>query len=103
MVALLSYAKMTELARIVRQLGNPSMSDKLTISGSPEDQAKRREFLKKCGRFAAVTPPAITLLLSVASVPKEAHASTIGQHWGSWGNSQGGGNNNQGGNNNNQH
>ena len=26
----------------------------------------RREFLKKCGKFAAVTPPAVTLLLSTA-------------------------------------
>jgi hypothetical protein len=49
-----------------------------------EEEAKdvndRREFLKKCGRFAAVTPPAMTLLLSVSSVPREAHASTIGHH-----------------------
>lgn len=27
---------------------------------------RRRAFLKKCGRFAAVTPPAVTLLLSTA-------------------------------------
>ena len=46
-------------------------------SGSPE---ARREFLKKCGRFAAVTPPAMALLLSVSSVPHEANASTIGHH-----------------------
>lgn len=26
----------------------------------------RREFLKTCGKFAAVTPPAITLLLSTS-------------------------------------
>lgn len=26
----------------------------------------RREFLKKCGKFAIVTPPAVTLLLSSA-------------------------------------
>jgi hypothetical protein len=38
----------------------------------------RRAFLKRCSRFAAVTPPAFTLLLSVASIPEEAHASTIG-------------------------
>jgi hypothetical protein len=44
-------------------------------SESPE---ARREFLKKCGRFAAVTPPAMTLLLSVSSLPQEAQASTIG-------------------------
>ena len=56
----------------------------------------RREFLKKCGRFAAVTPPAFAMLLSVASQPTEAHASTIGFLGGGGGNNQGG--NNQGGN-----
>ncbi|MDF0582415.1 MULTISPECIES: hypothetical protein [Bradyrhizobium] len=30
----------------------------------PDDD--RREFLKTCGRFAAVTPPAMTLLLSTS-------------------------------------
>ena len=45
--------------------------------GSPE---ARREFLKKCGKFAAVTPPAMAILLSVSSVPQEAFASTIGHH-----------------------
>ena len=56
------------------------------MSGSPklpdgrEDSEARREFLKRCGKFAAVTPPAMTLLLSVSSIPKEAHASTIGHH-----------------------
>ena len=44
---------------------------------SPED---RREFLRKCGRFAAVTPPAMTMLLSVASKPTEALASTFGNN-----------------------
>jgi hypothetical protein len=33
--------------------------------------------LAKCGRFAAVTPPAMTMLLSVALKPNEAHASTV--------------------------
>ena len=47
---------------------------------------ERREFLKRCGRFAAVTPPAMATLLVVSSVPKEAHASTIGRGhgWGKW-------------------
>jgi len=49
----------------------------------------RRAFLVRCGRFAVVTPPVITALLSVSSVPNEAKASTIGHHkrpkgWGSW-------------------
>ena len=74
------------------------MSDKPTISGSQEDQAKRREFLKRRVRFAVVTPPAMTLLMSVASIPKEAHASTIGHHHSGrseGGDSQGGDDNSQ--------
>ncbi|WP_143274695.1 hypothetical protein, partial [Bradyrhizobium canariense] len=31
-----------------------------------EEDEDRREFLKTCGRFAAVTPPAMTLLLSTS-------------------------------------
>lgn len=30
------------------------------------DSDDRREFLKNCGKFAAVTPPALTLLLSTS-------------------------------------
>lgn len=30
------------------------------------DGEDRREFLKSCGKFAAVTPPAMTLLLSTS-------------------------------------
>ncbi len=56
------------------------MSDKRELPDDPDDAKARREFLKKCGRFAAVTPPAMSLLLSVSAVPKEAHASTIGRH-----------------------
>jgi hypothetical protein len=69
------------------------MSDKTTTDADTQAQDARREFLKKCGRFAAVTPPAMALLLSVASVPTQARASTIG--WGQDGNSQGGGGNSQ--------
>ena len=42
------------------------------------DSKARRAFLARCGRFAVVTPPMLTMLLSVSSVPNEAHASTIG-------------------------
>ncbi|WP_247390749.1 hypothetical protein, partial [Bradyrhizobium sp. 35] len=31
-----------------------------------EEDEDRREFLKMCGRFAAITPPAMTLLLSTS-------------------------------------
>jgi len=36
------------------------------------ERQERREFLRRCGRFAAVTPPAMATLLVVSSVPKEA-------------------------------
>jgi hypothetical protein len=43
------------------------------------DSEARRAFLIRCGRFAVVTPPAITTLLTVSSIPSEANASTIGR------------------------
>jgi hypothetical protein len=43
---------------------------------SSEDQA-RRDFLKKAGRFAVVTPPAITLLLGT-SLSSRAIAGSAG-------------------------
>jgi hypothetical protein len=49
-----------------------------SVDDAPEREARRR-FLIHCGRFAAVTPPAMTMLLAVSSVPREAHASTIGR------------------------
>ena len=73
------------------------MSDKTAMPLEPEGHAARRQFLKRCGRFAVVTPPAMTMLLEVAAVPSEAHASTIG-HWRGYstgGNSQGGDGNSQ--------
>lgn len=39
--------------------------------------ADRREFLAKCGRFAIVTPPAVTLLLST-SLTSDAIAKSGG-------------------------
>ncbi|WP_407119834.1 hypothetical protein [Bradyrhizobium sp. STM 3561] len=38
----------------------------------------RREFLKNCGRFAAVTPPTLTLLLST-SLTSAAIAGSAGR------------------------
>jgi hypothetical protein len=43
-----------------------------TTPPTPEDD--RREFLKKCGKFAAVTPPVVTLLLSTS-----LHSGAIAQ------------------------
>jgi len=39
----------------------------------------RRKFLASCGRFAAVTPPAVTFLLST-SLNSQAVASSGGGH-----------------------
>jgi len=36
----------------------------------------RRDFLKKCGTFAAVTPPAVTFLLSTSMSSKAIAASS---------------------------
>jgi hypothetical protein len=49
---------------------------------SSEDD--RREFLKKCGKFAAVTPPAVTLLLST-SLTFRAIAKSGGRPGNGWG------------------
>jgi hypothetical protein len=54
------------------------MSDHVPEVQDAKDIEARRAFLVRCGRFAVVTPPAITALLSVSSVPNEANASTIG-------------------------
>ena len=66
------------------------MTEHLPKVEDAKDSEARRAFLVRCGRFAVVTPPVITALLSVSSVPNEANASTIGHHkgrkkgWGSW-------------------
>jgi hypothetical protein len=66
------------------------MVEQLPKVEDANDSEARRAFLVRYGRFAVVTTPAITALLSVSSVPNEANASTIGHHkgrkkgWGSW-------------------
>jgi len=52
-----------------------------------EANEDRRKFLASCGRFAAVTPPAITMLLST-SLSSEAIAHSGGR--GQWGGGPGG-------------
>jgi len=44
----------------------------------------RRDFLKKCGTFAAVTPPAVTFLLST-SMSSKAIAASSGRPGNGWG------------------
>ena len=55
-----------------------------------EVEAARREFLRKAGKFAAVTPPAMAMLLSVTSTPALANGSGHGKGKG-WGHGKGGG------------
>jgi hypothetical protein len=57
-------------------------------SRSEED---RREFLKSVGRFAAVTPPAITMLLSTSLTSDAIAASGSGGPQGNNGFGNGGG------------
>jgi hypothetical protein len=54
------------------------MTDRPPDIQDANDSEARRAFLARCGRFAVVTPPMLTMLLSVSSVPNEANASTIG-------------------------
>ena len=53
------------------------METKPALPEASVEEAARRQFLARCGRFAVVTPPAMALLVSVAAAPDEARASTI--------------------------
>lgn len=64
-------------------------------TGADED---RRRFLAACGKFAAVTPPAMTLLLST-SLTSDAVAQSGGRSSKGNGKGKGGGNGNNGGGN----
>ena len=46
-----------------------------------DDDDDRREFLKNCGRFAAVTPPVLTALLSTTMTSKAIAHSSGGVHY----------------------
>jgi hypothetical protein len=43
--------------------------------GVPETDVERRQFLSRAGKFAAVTPPAITMMLTASTVPAYAKSS----------------------------
>jgi hypothetical protein len=62
------------------------------INSSPDIDANedRRKFLSSCGRFAVVTPPAITLLLST-SLTSHAIAGSNGKGNNGYGNGGGDG------------
>jgi hypothetical protein len=53
------------------------MEPENTPSSDDPGGPDRRDFLKKCGKFAAVTPPAITMLLST-SLTSKAIAKSAG-------------------------
>ena len=55
---------------VIPKTSQPQQPDNLKIS------EERREFLLRCGKYAAVTPPAMALLLAVSAVPEEAAASS---------------------------
>lgn len=46
----------------------------------------RRAFLEKCGKFAVVTPPAVTLMLSATASKAQVVGSGFGQGQGPQGN-----------------
>lgn len=71
------------------------------ISNSPDVNATedRRKFLATCGKFAVVTPPAITMLLSTSLTSDAMAKSGVQTDPGD----NGGGNNNNNNNNNHQH
>jgi hypothetical protein len=50
----------------------PVGSDKTPKSDDQETKEGRRPVLRKLGRFAAITPPAIALLLAAATKPASA-------------------------------
>lgn len=59
------------------------------IEGHDPLDEDRRKFLAACGKFAAITPPALTTLLSI-SLNSEAVAKSGGGHGGPSGGGHGG-------------
>jgi hypothetical protein len=61
------------------QAPQPSEKTPDSAGEAPDPEARfeaRREFLARCGRFAVVTPPAMTMLLMASSIPRDAHAAS---------------------------
>jgi hypothetical protein len=55
---------------VVPMTSKPQQPENLKID-------ERRQFLLRCGKYSAVTPPAMALLLAVSAIPQEAEASTL--------------------------
>ena len=63
-----------------------------TVDTNTEADGDRRAFLKNCGRYAAITPPAVTFLLSTSMSSKAIAASSgRGGKGHAYGHSKGGG------------
>jgi hypothetical protein len=71
-------------------------NDKSASANANDANEDRRKFLAACGKFAIVTPPAITMLLST-SLTSSAIAHSSGQGNNGHGRGRGHGNNNSGG------
>ncbi len=56
--------------------------DRSQAEMEPEFEQDRRRFLASCGRFAAVTPPALTILLSTSMNTEAIARSGGGMGWG---------------------
>jgi hypothetical protein len=58
------------------------MSERQTqgrATGEDGPDEARREFLKRCGKYAVATPPMVAIMLSAASKPAEARGLYGGQ------------------------
>ena len=73
----LNWTKWPGLARLNRHLydrGNDVMSKKLEELKDKDEGASRRTALRKLGKYAAVSAPAVTMLLATTTKPKVAVA-----------------------------
>jgi hypothetical protein len=52
--------------------------EKTSAEQAPSEDNDRRNFLKKCGKFAAITPPTITMLLSTSLTSNAIASSSKG-------------------------
>jgi len=62
-------------------MSEPEISD----IGVPETEVERRQFLGRIGKYAPVTPPVITAMLTASTVPAYARGSSAGLDNGSEG------------------
>lgn len=76
---------MKALQGLVEMSDNLHNSEQKTDAGLKSEEQARRDFLRKAGRFAAVTPPAIALLLGT-TLDSRAIAGSSGSRPGNgWG------------------